>query len=159
MNAPHVPVLLNEVLEALATQDGEVFVDGTFGAGGYSRAILGAANCTLYGIDRDGSAQKAASLVGGEFAERFIFVKGCFGDAVSLLPPELHGTLDGFVLDIGVSSMQIDEAERGFSFRFDGALDMRMDQDSGAISAADMVNTYDVEIGRASCRERVYIAV
>ncbi len=141
--SPHYPVMLPEVLSALSPQDGGVYVDGTFGAGGYTRAILDAANCTVYAIDRDVSALKAANDVSDEYGERFVFLRGCFGDVKSLLDGEGVSKVDGFVIDVGVSSMQIDQAERGFSFRFNGPLDMRMDQNGGGRTAADIVNTYD----------------
>ncbi len=144
-NKDHYPVMLPEVLSALSPKDGEVYVDGTFGAGGYSRAILDAADCRVYGIDRDPDAMAAAGLMEKEYGERFKFLRGCFGDVRSLLDGAGVDQVDGFVLDIGVSSMQIDQPERGFSFRFDGALDMRMDSNSNGQSAADIVNSYDQE--------------
>ncbi len=138
----HYPVMLPEILSALSPQDGGVYVDGTFGAGGYSRAILDAADCQVYAIDRDENACEAATALEGEYSGRFVFLRGRFGDVQSLLSDAGVKEIDGFVLDIGVSSMQIDQAERGFSFRFDGPLDMRMDASSGQ-TAADIVNTYD----------------
>ncbi len=138
----HNPVMLPEVLEALNPQDGEVYVDGTFGAGGYSTAILEAANCTVYAIDRDPSAQETAQKMKQKYGERFIFLRGEFGNVRALMPVQ---KVNGFVLDIGVSSMQIDQAERGFSFRFDGDLDMRMDTANDMPTAADIVNTYEEE--------------
>jgi 16S rRNA (cytosine1402-N4)-methyltransferase len=145
MNAsPHLSVMLNEVVATLAPKDGEVYVDGTFGFGGYTRAFLEAANCTVIAIDRDPSAQKRADELKVEFGERFVFLYGCFGDAQELVRGAGFENVDGFVLDIGVSSMQIDQADRGFSFRFDGPLDMRMDTSSGE-TAADIINNYDEE--------------
>ncbi len=137
--APHIPVLLPEVVGALNPRDGDVYVDGTFGAGGYSRAILGEANDTVYAIDRDPSATAAAAAVAASFPDRFHFLPGCFGNMANLLPPELHGRIDGIALDLGVSSMQIDQAARGFSFQKEGPLDMRMG--GGGPSAAELVNT------------------
>lgn len=134
----HFPVMLDEVLECLKPQAGGVYVDGTFGAGGYSRAILELADCTVIAIDRDPNAETAADDLKNNFGERFIFIKGCFGDALELVQAAGFEQVDGFVLDIGVSSMQLDEAERGFSFRFDGPLDMRMGQEGQ--SAEDLVN-------------------
>lgn len=136
----HNPVMLPEVLEALNPQDGETYIDGTFGAGGYSSAILDAADCTLYAIDRDPSAQETADKTKQKYGERFIFLRGEFGNVRALIPVK---KVNGFVLDIGVSSMQIDQAERGFSFRFDGDLDMRMDTANDQPTAADIVNTYE----------------
>ncbi|MEM6781044.1 MAG: 16S rRNA (cytosine(1402)-N(4))-methyltransferase RsmH [Pseudomonadota bacterium] len=135
----HIPVMLNEVLETLSPKDGEVYVDGTFGAGGYSRAFLEAADCTVIAIDRDADAIERAQGFKKEFGDRFIIVQGCFGDALELVRGAGFHQVDGFVLDIGVSSFHLDEAERGFSFRFGGPLDMRMDQSQGQ-SAANLVN-------------------
>ncbi|MBP3124590.1 16S rRNA (cytosine(1402)-N(4))-methyltransferase RsmH [Thalassospira sp. ER-Se-21-Dark] len=140
---PHKPVLLREVLEALAPCDGEIMVDGTFGAGGYSRAILDSANCELYGIDRDPTAVATGKKLEAEYDGRFHMVEGCFGDMAKLLPAAGAQQVDGIVLDIGVSSMQLDQADRGFSFREDGPLDMRMSM-SGP-TAADFVNTAEEE--------------
>ncbi len=136
--------MLNEVLHHLSPQDGEVYVDGTFGAGGYTKAILESADCTVIAIDRDPSASVTADLLKDEYGPRFIFVSGCFGDALELVNNAGFDQVDGFVLDIGVSSMQLDQAERGFSFRFDGALDMRMDTSQGE-TAADLVNQMEEE--------------
>lgn len=140
---PHKPVLLREVLEALAPRDGEIMVDGTFGAGGYSRAILDSANCELYGIDRDPTAVATGKKLEVEYDGRFHMVEGCFGDMGRLIPTAGADQVDGIVLDIGVSSMQLDQADRGFSFREDGPLDMRMSM-SGP-TAADFVNTAEEE--------------
>jgi 16S rRNA (cytosine1402-N4)-methyltransferase len=140
----HYPVMLPEVLAALSPRDGGVYVDGTFGAGGYTRAILDAADCQVYAIDRDENAVSAANDLKQEYGARFTFLRGRFGDVKALLNEVGAGRVDGFVLDIGVSSMQIDQADRGFSFRFDGPLDMRMDTSCGQ-TAADIVNTYEEE--------------
>lgn len=139
---PHYPVMVPEVLEALDVRDGGVYVDGTFGAGGYSRGILGAAECTVYAVDRDVSAVSTAEGVAKDYGARFVFLRGCFGDVRALLDEAGVKRVNGFVLDIGVSSMQLDEAERGFSFRYDGPLDMRMDTRSEGETAADIVNNY-----------------
>lgn len=139
----HFPVMLNEVLENLAPQAGGVYVDGTFGAGGYSKAILEDADCTVIAIDRDPNAKTHADDLKNNFGERFIFIQGCFGDALELVQAAGFEQVDGFVLDLGVSSMQLDQAERGFSFRFDGPLDMRMAQDGE--SAADLINSMPEE--------------
>lgn len=141
--APHMPVMLKEVLDYLNPEDGKVYVDGTFGAGGYSRAILEAADCVVVAIDRDESALEAAEALKSLFPSRFYFVQGCFGDVEALIKRAGFERVDGFVLDLGVSSMQLDQAERGFSFRFDGPLDMRMGRESADQSAADLVNTLE----------------
>lgn len=136
----HVPVMLNEVLAHLKPVDDEVYVDGTFGAGGYTQAFLDGADCTVIAIDRDPSAQERAKTLKAKYGERLVFLHGCFGDVEDLLKGAGFEKVDGFVLDLGVSSMQLDQAERGFSFRFDGPLDMRMDT-SGGKTAADIVNS------------------
>jgi len=137
-HAPHAPVLLDEVLSAMNMQDGGTYVDGTFGAGGYSRAMLDAADANVIGIDRDPNVVQTAETLQVESNGRFEFIAGQFGEMKALLSERGIESVDGIVLDIGVSSMQIDQAERGFSFMRDGPLDMRMSQ-SGE-SAADVVN-------------------
>ncbi|MEP7240066.1 MAG: 16S rRNA (cytosine(1402)-N(4))-methyltransferase RsmH [Devosia sp.] len=133
-SAPHVPVLLDEVLAALAPLEGARILDGTFGAGGYSRALL-AAGASVIGVDRDPNVSRFADTLLAEYPSRFSFVAGAFAELDDLA----EGPVDGVVLDLGVSSMQLDEAERGFSFMRDGPLDMRM---AGAgESAADLVNS------------------
>lgn len=141
--APHIPVMLEEVLTTLNPLDDEVYVDGTFGAGGYTRAILKKANCKVIAIDRDPSAAKAAEKLKEEFKDRFLFIRGNFGNIKELLTENNHNLVNGFVLDLGVSSMQLDKADRGFSFRFDGPLDMRMDTQSDQKSAAEIVNSLE----------------
>jgi 16S rRNA (cytosine1402-N4)-methyltransferase len=135
----HIPVLLNEMLEAVKPANGEIYVDGTFGAGGYSKALLEAAQCTVYAIDRDPSVAKLAEKLAHDFPGRFFWIMGSFGDMIELLASKGISSVDAIVLDIGVSSMQIDNAERGFSFKSHGPLDMRMS--SSGQSAADIVNT------------------
>jgi 16S rRNA (cytosine1402-N4)-methyltransferase len=137
--ARHLPVMLAEVIEALAPRDGETYIDGTFGAGGYSRAILQAADCRVIAIDRDPTAVAAGFDMVAEFGGRLTIVEDRFSNLA-----EAAGTLglagvDGVVLDVGVSSMQLDQAIRGFSFRNDGPLDMRMGGEGP--SAADLVAT------------------
>jgi 16S rRNA (cytosine1402-N4)-methyltransferase len=135
----HAPVLLDEAIAALAPRAEATYVDGTFGAGGYSRALLAAANCRVIAIDRD----PAAIALGGELARanpgRFTVVEGRFGDMEALLAALGVSTVAGIALDLGVSSPQLDDPQRGFSFRADGPLDMRMGREGA--SAADLVNT------------------
>jgi len=141
--APHIPVMLKEVLAALSPKDGEIYVDGTFGAGGYTSAFLDKADCRVIALDRDTTALAAGEKLRKKYGDRLALVYGRFGDADDLVRGEGVESVDGFVLDVGVSSMQIDQAARGFSFRFDGPLDMRMDQQGGGPTAADIVNSYE----------------
>ena len=137
----HIPVLLSEVLEALRPEDGESFIDGTFGAGGYTRAILSAAQCQVLALDRDpGAIADGAALV-EEFSPRLRLAESEFGVLDEVAAREHFAPADGVVLDIGVSSMQLDEADRGFSFQADGPLDMRMSR--SGLTAADVVNTFE----------------
>jgi 16S rRNA (cytosine1402-N4)-methyltransferase len=137
----HVPVLLAEVVAALAPRDGGIYVDGTFGRGGYARAILSAADCTVWGIDRDPSAIAAGAELAREFQGRLTMIEGTFGSMDALLNEAGVGQVDGVALDLGVSSPQIDDPARGFSFRADGPLDMRMGNHGN--TAADAVNSMD----------------
>ncbi|HWJ75019.1 MAG TPA: 16S rRNA (cytosine(1402)-N(4))-methyltransferase RsmH [Kaistia sp.] len=134
----HIPVMLEPVIAALAPQQGETFIDGTFGLGGYTRALLGV-GANVVAIDRDPTAIAGGAGLVAEAAGRLNLVEGRFSALDTIARDAGLASVDGVVLDIGVSSMQIDEAERGFSFRFDGPLDMRMAR-SGP-SAADIVNT------------------
>ena len=143
--APHEPVLLNEVVEGLAIVPGETLVDGTFGAGGYTRALLGRGAGRVIGFDRDPDAiAKGRSLVPDP---RLMLIEERFSQMDRVLAERGLSPVDGIALDIGVSSMQLDQADRGFSFSNDGPLDMRMSQ-SGE-SAADFLNHADeAEIAR-----------
>jgi len=132
----HVPVMLAEVLEMLAPRDGAHYVDGTFGGGGYASAILEAADCRVLGIDRDPQAIARGQALVERFGGRLTLVQGEFSHM-----NDFAQASDGIVLDLGVSSFQFDQPERGFSFREDGPLDMRMSL-SGE-SAADLVNSAD----------------
>ena len=138
MSAPHIPVLRDAVVRALAPKAGGRYVDGTFGAGGYAEALLDAADCQVWGIDRDPEALAAGRAMEARYPGRLTFIAGKFGDMERLLDASGVREVDGVTLDLGVSSMQLDRAERGFSFRTDGPLDMRMER-QGA-TAADMVN-------------------
>jgi 16S rRNA (cytosine1402-N4)-methyltransferase len=138
--APHIPVLLGEVIAALAPAPGTVIIDATFGAGGYTRALLDA-GAMVHAFDRDPDAIRA----GGEWAEtrevppRLVLHPRRFSEMVAAMAEAGVAQVDGVVMDIGVSSMQLDQAERGFAFSSDGPLDMRMAQDGE--SAADFLNT------------------
>jgi 16S rRNA (cytosine1402-N4)-methyltransferase len=132
--ARHIPVLLAEVLEALQAGPGQTIIDGTFGAGGYTRAILGE-GASVIAIDRDPDAVAAGRVLEASSAGRLKLVQAPFSSL-----DEVADAVDGVVLDIGISSMQVDQAERGFSFRADGPLDMRMAQ--AGLSAAEVVNRF-----------------
>lgn len=136
----HIPVLLDEVFHALAITPGAEIVDGTFGAGGYSQAIL-AGGARVYAFDRDPDALEEGAELAGRSEGALRLYAACFSDMDRVLADDGVDAVDGVVLDIGVSSMQLDRAERGFSFQKDGPLDMRMAQDG--MSAADFVNESD----------------
>lgn len=140
MTSPHAPVLLAEVIEALAPKAGDVVIDATFGAGGYTRAIL-ERGADVVALDRDPTVQPFAEAVARDFPDRFQLIRTPFSGLAEAFEESGKAKLDGAVFDIGVSSMQLDQAERGFSFMRDGPLDMRM-SDEGA-TAADIVNTWD----------------
>jgi 16S rRNA (cytosine1402-N4)-methyltransferase len=134
----HIPVMRQEMLATLSPRDGGNYLDGTFGGGGYASAILDAASCTVWAIDRDPEAiARGAGLV-ARYPGRLHLLHGSFGDMVELLSARGVSELDGVVLDLGVSSFQLDDPSRGFSFRADGPLDMRMNPIGE--SAADLVN-------------------
>jgi len=137
-NAPHIPVLMSEVVEALAPRADGIYVDGTFGRGGYTRALLAVTGTRVIAIDRDPDAIQAGQKMLSEFGDRLALIQGPFGAMDVLLAGQHISQVDGVALDLGVSSPQLDEAERGFSFSHDGPLDMRMSR-SGP-SAADIVN-------------------
>lgn len=134
----HTPVMLREVIEALQPRDQGIYVDGTFGRGGYARALLSAAATQVFGIDRDPDAIAAGQDMVEEFAPRLTLMHGPFGDMEKLLANKNVKAVDGIAMDLGVSSPQLDEPERGFSFMSDGPLDMRMDRTGP--TAADIVN-------------------
>jgi 16S rRNA (cytosine1402-N4)-methyltransferase len=140
VNLDHFPVMIKEMMEYLAPRDGESFLDATFGAGGYSRAILNSCQCSLVSLDQDPNVVKYGNDVTSQYKDRFTFIQSSFSGAFDKLP---NMKFDGIVMDLGVSSMQLDNGDRGFSFDADGPLDMRM---SGkGISAADFVNSSSEE--------------
>ncbi len=133
----HVPVLLRPAIEGLNLREGGLYIDGTFGAGGYTREILRVPGTRVVGIDRDRTAIAGGAGLVQEAGGRLTLVEDRFSALDHVAERLGHGAVDGVVLDVGVSSMQLDTAERGFSFRFDGPLDMRMESDGP--SAADVV--------------------
>ena len=137
----HIPVLLQEVLRALRPGAAECFIDGTYGAGGYARAILDAADCSVLALDRDPAAIAAGRGLESSYGGRLKLIETPFSQMEDAAHSIGWDRADGVVLDLGVSSMQLDEAERGFSFMRDGPLDMRMSGQGR--SAADVVNTFE----------------
>ena len=137
----HEPVMVAEMLEALRPRDRGRYVDGTFGGGGHSRAILNAADCTVWAIDRDPEAAARGAKLVREFDGRLAVMEGRFGDMDELLAEHGVTRVDGIALDLGVSAMQLTDPARGFSFRHDGPLDMR--QELRGASAEDFVNDSD----------------
>ena len=131
----HFPVMLPEVLHYLAPRDGEVYVDATFGNGGYTEAVLKAAQCKVIAIDRDPTVLPRVQEFQEKYGHRFIFKQGCFSQIENLI----DSPVNGFMFDIGVSSMQLDQADRGFSFSKPAPLDMRMS--CNGPTAADLVNS------------------
>lgn len=137
----HVPVLLPETIDALSPRDNGIYVDGTFGAGGISRALLESAACMVLAIDKDPDAIAGGEELVANAGERLKLAHGAFGDLEKIAKANGLDAADGVTFDLGVSSMQLDQAERGFSFQSDGPLDMRMSQ--AGPSAADVVNSLD----------------
>ena len=137
--ARHIPVMLSEVLAALEPKDGEVVVDGTFGAGGYSQAILASADCKVIAIDRDRQAFRVSGGLAAKYPGRLLAVLGRYSEMEAIAADQGFTAVDGVALDLGVSSMQLDAPQRGFSFMQDGPLAMRMGEDG--LSAGDIVNT------------------
>jgi 16S rRNA (cytosine1402-N4)-methyltransferase len=136
--AAHIPVMVDAALAALVPRDDAVYIDATFGSGGYSMALLGAARCRVFGIDRDPDAVRRGRKLAEDLGGRLTIIEGRFGEMVRLLTPAKIGPIAGITFDLGVSSSQLDAPERGFSFRFDGPLDMRMSCEGA--SAADLIS-------------------
>ena len=141
----HIPVMLNECMDHLINEEDGIYIDGTLGGGGHSKEILARINNDgkLFSIDQDDEAIAAASARIGD-DDRFTILKGNFGYLATLLPPQHHGQVTGILLDLGVSTHQIKEGERGFSFQEDGPLDMRMGNLTG-VTAYEVVNNYEYE--------------
>jgi 16S rRNA (cytosine1402-N4)-methyltransferase len=138
MSGGHIPVMLPEMLRMLAPRDRGRYADGTFGAGGYAEAILSAASCSVWAVDRDPAAIARGAALAARYPGRLHLIEGRFGDLLALLGQAGISSLDGVVLDLGVSSPQLDDPARGFSFRAEGPLDMRMG--ASGPTAADLVH-------------------
>ncbi len=138
----HIPVLFDQVINAINPQDGQNIIDATFGGGGHTRGILDSANCNVYAIDRDKEAGDRASQLIDQYNGRLFFHHGQFADLSSILS-QYNIKFDAILFDFGVSSYQLDQAERGFSFMRDGPLDMRMNGMQDCQTAHDIVNNYD----------------
>ena len=147
----HIPVMADAVLNSLAPRDGESFVDGTFGGGGYAEAMLNAADCKVWGIDCDPTAVSRGAKLANEYTDRLHVVEGRFSEMESLLSERGISGIDGVALDLGVSSFQLDDNDRGFSFQYDGPLDMRMGADGR--TAGEVVN----EESEPSLRQLIYL--
>lgn len=142
--ATHMPVMAPEVLDAIAPTDSDIIVDGTFGAGGYTEAFLKAADCKVYGIDRDGDAIARGKTLERDYAGRLHLIEGRFADMDALLAERGVGAVNGVALDLGISSTQLDDPERGLSFQADGYLDMRLSRGSSdEPTAADIIANSD----------------
>jgi 16S rRNA (cytosine1402-N4)-methyltransferase len=151
MSEGHTPVLLEDTLRAISPHDRALYVDGTFGGGGHTRALLERAECRVIAIDRDPEAVRRGAALQKRFPTRLSIVHGRFSQMERILAEQGETGSDGVVLDLGVSSFQLDESGRGFSFRADGPLDMRMDL--AGKSAADFINTAsEAEIAEAIVR-------
>lgn len=144
----HIPVLFNEAIAALNPNDGDHIIDATFGGGGHSTGILDSANCFVYAIDRDEDALSRAQALqqlyqcnGKQHKNRLLFYNGCFGDVLKQFKQN-GKKFDGILFDFGVSSFQIDQHDRGFSFTRNGNLDMRMSRHDIELTAYDVVNNY-----------------
>ena len=140
MTGAHVPVMLEEVMAVLGPRDDGIYVDGTFGGGGYSAALLARAKCRVYGIDRDPEAIARGHEMARRYDGRLTLIHGRFSEMDTLLEARGVARADGIALDIGVSTFQFDDGGRGFSFSSDGPLDMRMDS-SGGETAANLINS------------------
>ncbi|MGN7618479.1 MAG: 16S rRNA (cytosine(1402)-N(4))-methyltransferase RsmH [Ehrlichia sp.] len=141
----HTPVLLKEMLDVLCPQDGKVYVDATFGAGGYSQAILNVADCKVYAIDQDEYTEIFYKKLLDEFPGKIHFYVSKFSNMKQILHNAQLEKVDGIVFDLGVSSMQLDNANRGFSFSKEGPLDMRMSSSLNNVNASIFVNTSSEE--------------
>ena len=139
----HFPVMVNEVVSFLEPKKEKIYLDCTFGQGGYSRRILESAECKVYAIDRDLNSNKYAKVISQKFNTRFSFTNTKFSDLHFFLRKKNIKTIDGMVLDLGVSNTQLNDPHRGFSFNYNGPLDMRMDNINTKLTAETIINEYD----------------
>ena len=139
----HFPVMVNEVVSFLKPKKEKIYLDCTFGQGGYSRKILESAKCKVCAIDRDLNSNKYAKILSQEFNNRFSFSNTKFSDLHFFLNENNIKTIDGMVLDLGVSNTQLNDPHRGFSFNYNGPLDMRMDTINTRLTAETIINEYD----------------
>jgi len=139
----HFPVMVNEVVSFLEPKKEKIYLDCTFGQGGYSKKILESAECKVCAIDRDSGSNKYAKILSQEFDARFIFSNTKFSDLHFFLHKKNIKTIDGMVLDLGVSNTQLNDPRRGFSFNYNGPLDMRMDNINTKLTAEIIINEYD----------------
>ncbi len=140
----HTPVMLTEILETIVPRDGAIYIDSTLGGGGYSQGLLEAAECRVCAIDRDPAAIENGAELVARYPGRLTLIQGRFGEMERLLAPHGIREVDGIAFDLGVCSMQLDDVSRGFSFRYDAALDMRMG--SGGPSAEKVINSASQEM-------------
>lgn len=143
IDTPHIPVLLNEVVEYISPVDGGVYIDGTFGNGGYTKALLDKCDCTVIAFDRDENVIPKVTELKKQYGERFLFFQNTFSNILKTMRENNISQVDGLMLDIGISSMQIDNADRGFSFRMDSPLSMTMGQNE--FDAEEVLNNFSEE--------------
>ena len=139
----HYPVMVNEVVSFLEPKDNNIYLDGTFGQGGYSRMILESSKCEVLAIDRDTESKYYAEKIKKKYGSRFFFIKDKLSNLEVLLKKRKINSLDGIVLDLGISNTQLNNPVRGFSFSNDGPLDMRMDSENIKLTAEIIINEYD----------------
>ena len=142
----HIPVMLNEVLDTLALRGGNVYVDGTFGAGGHSKGILDSCKCNLLAVDRDKKSIEIAQELKKEYDDRIELHNQSFSQLPDIIDNTPYKKIDGLLLDLGISSLQLDNPDRGFSFQKDGPLDMRMDTSQGFSASSFLNESTELEI-------------
>ena len=139
----HFPVMVDEVVSFLKPKQEKIYLDCTFGQGGYSRKILETAKCKVCAIDRDSNSNKYAKVLLQKYKTRFSFSNSKFSDLHFFLQKKNIKSIDGMVIDLGVSNTQLNDPSRGFSFNYDGPLDMRMDNINTKLTAEKIINEYE----------------